>query len=515
MIPEEYIPEENQSMPSVDSLQPSLSIKTSQHKEIEDVIISPIADLNQNIEENEIIMKEEISSTDNELYKEDQIVSNDNIQFCQHCGKRVERDSLFCKHCGKSLRGKNSTNLSGVPITKYFKNICTRFSYRCHFRKPSDTVFPAIPNRKFRFSLKWKICHAIFLLILLSIFIWWFILLKFEKVCWLGNSYDAAIVISCIGLIFLLFTWLLGLKQTKIYKVWRSYLLWLCCIIYILGALISAVCFIGTLSSYRLKEAKEIYANNKALESNDIKVRNNELNRRFEQFWVITSGHRGKSYPSLEYLISNDSRYFELLNIEAQQNNGLAQGILGEYYFSTGTHQLSDATNEYGHITDENLYNRGLNNMERAFYWWKQASENKDARGMYRMGNCYAKIIEIDGIDKDLNKAYEYWTKASEKGYGMAYKRLGDLFGTWEYLGAFSIDLPNEDDTNSEVLVQGVDVYGTDENPKFSKPFRLPKEWKHDVSIAREYWQKAIECGGAAADEARKYLEKVYPEEKR
>lgn len=438
--------------------------------------------------------------------KVDTVPTQPDMQFCRHCGKKIEADSSFCKYCGNSLNVKSNLNLIPLAFAKC-KGLLSNILQRRYDINLNKNNYIDRSTQRFNFSFKWKIFLAIFTLILLSILIGWFILLRYDKEKGLGDSYEITIVCSSIGFVFMLLTWLFGIKQEKLYSRWRKLLFWFCVIIAVSGAVIAGACIIDTTCSYRFEEAKRIYRNNKALESMDTVVLNQELNRRFEYIWDATKGHKGDSYYSIEYFISNDTKYFEILNKEAQQNNGVAQGILGEYYFSTGIHQIRGSQNELGYITDDNLYSKGQGNLERAFYWWKKASENLDPRGLYRMGNCYARIIEIDGVNKDLNQAYTYWTKASEKGYGMAYKRLGDLFGTWNYLDGVYVEISNDSK-------KGVDNLGSDENPSFSKPYPLPPEWKHDIAIARSYWEKAVECGGDASEEARKCLEKVYPEEK-
>lgn len=443
------------------------------------------------------------------------VIEND-IRFCKHCGKRIETDSIFCKYCGKNIKDSNTNKKFSTVLFNKIKYNCSKLYgfYSLHGLNVKSNFHKRImrpsQNHVFDFSSKWKICLGAISLILVGIIVWWFLLYKYDNESWLCDTYYFAILFSSIGLVFIIITWLSCVKQNKVFRLWRKALLWCCLIISIIGTIVSTGCFLDTLFSNRLEEAKVIYANNKALNSDKIDILNKELNRRFD-FYCNDKNY----YSSVQERIYNDNKYFEILNREAEQENGVAQGILGEYYFATGYDQLKVSKNEYGSVSDVKLYNRGKNNMERAFYWWKKACENQDARGLYRMGNCYANIIEIEGISKDLNKAYEYWTAAAEKGYGMAYKRLGDLFGTWDYLGAFSIEISNDGDTTSETIIQGVDVYGTDEKPRFSKPFPLPKEWKHDISIAREYWQNAVKCGGSAADKARECLEKVYPEEKK
>lgn len=453
------------------------------------------------------IVEKVIPCTPSEEENKDTVPTHPDMQFCRHCGKKIETDSSFCKYCGNSLNVKSNLNVIFLALAKCKGLLSNILQRRCDLNINKNGYIDRSEQR-FNFSLKWKIFLAIFTLILLGILIGWFILLRYDKERGLGDSYDVTLVCSSIGLVFMLLTWLLGIKQEKIYYRWRKLLFFLCSIIAVSGAFVAGVCFVETVCSYGFEEAKKIYGNNKALESTDTVVLNHELNRRFEYIWDTANGHRGSSYYSIEYLMSNDTKYFEILNKEAQQNNGVAQGILGEYYYSIGSHQIRGSQNGMGYITDDNLYCKGQGNMERAFYWWKKASENLDPRGMYRMGNCYAHIVEIDGVHKDLNQAYQYWTKASEKGCGMAYKRLGDLFGTWNYLDGIYVDISNDS-------IKGVDNLGSDENTSFSKPYPLPAEWKHDIAIARSYWEKAVECGGHASEEARKCLEKVYPEEKR
>ena len=41
----------------------------------------------------------------------------------------------------------------------------------------------------------------------------------------------------------------------------------------------------------------------------------------------------------------------------------------------------------------------------------------------------------------------------------------------------------------------------------------MPKNWRHDIQKARQYWNKALECGGETAELAKESIEKVYMEE--
>lgn len=325
----------------------------------------------------------------------------------------------------------------------------------------------------------------------------YFVFLKYNNVSDLGISFYIAsilsvisfVLVSIIGVIY--FTY----KKKKTHKGYIKYINYL---FYFIGVvtLISSGFFIATISSDNFKDAKEKYNYNIALNSKELNVLNKELNRRWEhaQNLYEEANHRS----SLKNFIFEEDKFVEVLKIQSEKNNGVAQGILGEYYFFGLDINPMDSTVE--------SYER---EKERAFYWWKKASENNDSRGLYRMGNCYAKIINIDYVPKDLNKAYQYWIAASNKGYGMAFKRIGDLFA-WSYFDAIVVEKLNE----NEFKILGQDVYRIYRGDTiYSEPYPMPKEWKNDINTARKYWQKAVDCGGIAAKQAEECIEKVYPSE--
>ena len=310
-------------------------------------------------------------------------------------------------------------------------------------------------------NMKQKIMLGFILLVQLGVFIGWFALLKLDIEYGLGDIYVATLIPFSLGLLFILFV--PALKNMRDSNI--------CLIISFVLALTSVGCYTAILFSSGMEKAKIKCAQDNALNSNDIDILNKELDRRF------------LSFSHFDHL---DKEFYDILRNQAEKNNGMAQGILGEYYYS-------------------------CDNVERAFYWWKRASENNDARGLYRIGNCYAHLIEIDDVSKDLNLAFQYWTKAAEQGYGMAYKRLGDLYGTWEYFDGLYFE-------TSTGNTYGVDFISCDENgdpTDISEKFPISKEWRRDISKAREYWQKAVESGGTAAEEAKISLEQIYPEEKK
>ncbi len=448
--------------------------------------------------ENKLVDYDKEEHVNSSTAQNDSELSTGRMQFCRYCGKQIESDSTYCKHCG-------CTQIKNDKLyTKQLKPIFLIWSKIKPFGGILGQLFvnkDRIKDRLFIFSKPYKvILIGITMICAITAIIYCYIF-KYER--WLYSDFHMTIIGACASILIVIITWIMCHKQQQMYVKWKIFLIYILLCLSSIIALGSFVCMVDILFSNQLKWAKEKAIHHECLTSNNPKVLNDELNRRFEEYW-----DRVDEYSSLSNLIKRDEEYFDIIQIESDKNNGVAQGILGDYYYSISYRQINDSKNEYGYISDDNLYTKGRDNLERAFYWWKKASENDDARGLYRMGNCYACVTEIEGISKDLNIAYQYWTKASEKGYGMAYKRLGDLFGTWNYLDAVYFDISNDS-------IKGVDNLGADDNPSFSKPYPLPTEWKHDISIARSYWEKAVECGGHASEEAKKCLEKVYPEEKR
>ena len=141
--------------------------------------------------------------------------------------------------------------------------------------------------------------------------------------------------------------------------------------------------------------------------------------------------------------------------------------------------------------------------QNRGFYWAKKAAEQGDKRGSYYLGQCYAERFEELNISKNLDLACKYWEISASKGYGMAYYKLGQLYGTWTLVNAL-------------VITDSGTIYGADldnEHRKIIRRYPMPDKWRHDIKKARQYWLKALECGGEAAELAKDAIEKVYMEE--
>ena len=141
--------------------------------------------------------------------------------------------------------------------------------------------------------------------------------------------------------------------------------------------------------------------------------------------------------------------------------------------------------------------------LERGFYWAMKAAEKGDKRGTYFAGVYYAGICKELEIKKDFKLAAKYWNIAAEQGYGMAYYRLGQLYGTWELFDGVIIADSGEK--------YACDIDHEDNAKMIGYP--LPDDWRHDLKKARQYWHKALQYGGKAAEKSKIAIEKVYDEE--
>ena len=102
-----------------------------------------------------------------------------------------------------------------------------------------------------------------------------------------------------------------------------------------------------------------------------------------------------------------------------------------------------------------------------------------------------------------MDLACKYWEKSANKGYGKAYYQLGQLYGTWTLVNTILISASGK-------------VYGGDLDDDYKtiiRTYPMPKNWRHDIQKARQYWNKALECGGETAELAKESIEKVYMEE--
>jgi TPR repeat protein/predicted nucleic acid-binding Zn ribbon protein len=399
-------------------------------------------------------------------------------RYCKYCGKPIEEDSRFCRYCGGDLQKESSfKTVDRLSFLRQLKICITKGLISTIFmikRFLSKAVAQtkcfsgqAVSGKKSKFE-KYVVC------ILLIIYAGCIMICLYHRKLYDYRGYLCEIIISIIisTVLFILYA-VISIRCNKKWKLIFSRLNFVLLII-------SAVFECFSLHS--------MYSRND-----------------YEEAMILSSNDRTKI---LDYIKCKFDNTIEVDNVrqmdewlhcvivdEAENGDSFSQGVLGEYYFSM--------SRRYETEREENI--------DRAFYWWTKAAENNDARGLYRIGNCYAKLISIPIIEKDLAKAYQYWNQAAQLGWGMAYVRIGDLFGTWKYFDGINIRITKGD---SICEIKGVDFsennYG---ERQIKEVINLPDNYKHDVEYARSCWKKAVELGGIAKREAKVRLEKVYPEE--
>ncbi len=87
--------------------------------------------------------------------------------------------------------------------------------------------------------------------------------------------------------------------------------------------------------------------------------------------------------------------------------------------------EQGDAKAQYaiGHMYE---VGRGTNrDLGKAFIWYSKAAQQGDVKAYYKLGMAY---LEGKGVKRDYQKAYRWLKKASDKGYVRAHHALGEMF---------------------------------------------------------------------------------------
>lgn len=145
-------------------------------------------------------------------------------------------------------------------------------------------------------------------------------------------------------------------------------------------------------------------------------------------------------YALADYLLINEKLeealywYKELAesgNIDAMHDTGVVYDMLGKeekeiiYWYKKAA--------VLGNIKAQNDLHSVLKDAGRiseSLYWLKKAAENNEFLALYNLGNKYHNGDNELGINKDMNKAIEYYTKSANAGYIKAEYKLGLVYET-------------------------------------------------------------------------------------
>lgn len=402
----------------------------------------------------------------------------DATMFCKYCGKLIDADSLFCRFCGGDLREKKRIWAPKLLFKHQLKaqimGHLKKFKHAFGENKNKSKLHNIFSKKIDMSTTLFEKITGIILLLLFSLGIVFYLssLHLYGSILpsWFLDNILLLLIASAIAfLIYALLCW-------KCNRVWKFYLRRI-----VLLLLTISIFFVYLFIQQDVKS--DFYKEAVALSSKD---------KRLE--YIKNTFSETTKYEYVYY--SMDSNLLNAVINEAENGDSFSQGVLGDYYYGM-------IYNDYSKELEEEDYPT----LERAFYWWMRAAKSNDARGLFRLGDCFAKLTTSSVPEKDLAIAYYYWAKAANLGWGMAYVRLGDLMGTWNLINAIEISLSTQEEKGRD--------YWTDEVGKthYSAAYNLPKGWHIDLKKARDYWNKAVKAGGAAEEEAKIRLERVYTED--
>jgi len=378
--------------------------------------------------------------------------------YCRFCGRQIDVDAPFCTHCGKQQPLHQDDMVQAIGETTNY----------------NTQVIKKIPTFEKTIAI---ICLFVAVLsIPFAVYGYKYMAAHLSARC---EETFLVTSITCIValLLLLVYNWLCKARKRWLLYIRRVVLL---IVVMVSCGLVGWDC----VYAFDFDNERERYSIYMDLQSSNDSVSDKAIRKAFEIGTTYNDLHSGSVFHE---------KLLQTIIQRAESGDGVSQGIYGDYFYSF----------------KEGKY------KERAFYWWKKAAEKGDARGASRLGDCYANLRSVPDVEKDLALAHKYWMLAAERGSAMSLNRLGDLYGTWKYIGAIRIVAPEGSETES--IAFGCDTWYDDYgNVQFGENYRLPEGFRHDVKLARSYWEKALRCskpGSPSYNYASEALEKVYPEE--
>ena len=386
--------------------------------------------------------------------------------YCRFCGRQIDVDAPFCTHCGKQQ-----------PLTENNQRINSKQGDGVLEHNVKTNTEGAVKLNIPRFEIILALICFVIVALSMLFGVYGYKYIELSNFC--KETFCGTIIVCIIALFFLLIYYRLHKVCGFIYLIVRMFSL--AVVVILTGVLFFHFDRIYTFEFDSVRKQYSIYMD---LQSSNDSVSDKAIRKAFEIGTTYNDLHSGSVFHE---------KLLQTIIQRAESGDGVSQGIYGDYFYSF----------------KEGKY------KERAFYWWKKAAEKGDARGASRLGDCYANLRSVPDVEKDLALAHKYWMLAAERGSAMSLNRLGDLYGTWKYIGAIRIVVP--EGSEKESIAFGCDTWYDDYgNVQFGENYRLPEGFRHDVKLARSYWEKALRCskpGSPSYNYASEALEKVYPEE--
>ena len=340
------------------------------------------------------------------------------VQFCRHCGRKIEKDSIFCKYCGGRLDNdaKRVSSSRIVRVTNVFFAYCSKLVQTIHLRRLINNIHQ---KNKFMHVLR-VICKTFIILILVTgiVFgIWYYIdeirperkaeqiLISEQEI--LDNLNGDNLYIKCKDII-------MAHSIPECGKDWRDR---------------ENLC---ELSSLAWQKIEKLAYNGNSEAQFMLGVRYGGYDFLAEEWDIYKFKDGMYRNPNLDY---SKAAYWYLM--AAEQNHSGAQNNLGNCY-------------KYGNGVEES--------MEKAIYWFKQSATNGDDYGQLHYGDCFRDGYSIkDGtvwkkdpdcywcnythkctehtypmyktiLEANTDSAKYYWQKSANQGNLQAKERLQKIY---------------------------------------------------------------------------------------
>ena len=391
--------------------------------------------------------------------------------YCPFCGKELDPESLFCKFCGKKVSSQSYKSF-GNGLLKNL-NHCLKWIVSGINILYKKVVKPLL-----------ILCCIVACLVGAMGLILGYNAYGFEgKQYYIDEEYELTLCfLPCLLVILIVYSFIIlknKQNRTSKYKILSNLILFFS----IIPISVIAINTPRIFDDYsHLNKEKEIYEN---LYLKDKDTRQEQLKQILEDIFNNASKISDITFEIRSY--DGDIKLLDIIKEEANNGNHLAQAYLGLYYY--GDSYFAQRNSELN-----------IEKCERAFYWFVKSANGGNPIGQRLLGRCYAKTLDVNSVEKDLNLAHKWWKLASEQNDAKAYLYLGNLYGKWQYLSGIRVSESGER--------QGYDL---DLNNNIQCKFNLPEDWWIDLPLARKYWQKAADLGNSEAQDA---LERVYPSEK-
>ena len=346
--------------------------------------------------------------------KEDTVPTQLDMQFCRHCGRKIEADSSFCKHCGGKIKGSKS-NIIDYTL-QLARNTWDQFIQKMRHVQLS-LIKTKTNGRKIKSTMKWIVISLLLLAMIIGVgsAIWYYFdevrpqqeaeRILADETSELNNLTGDDLFVKCNNIIRYH-------SISKCGKDWRDR------------------DNLNDLTSFAWAKISVLAEHGNADAQFLIALRYNGYDFSREVWNSNTEGYNRNPYYDME-----KAAYWYLQ--AAKQNHSTAQNNLGQCYENgTGVEANIRGAIKWYHLSAENGNSYGQLNLGDCFRdghktkvgeHWEKDAEAYYYSWSYKMG--YHIIDDYETIIKqDLDSAKYYWHLSAAQGNESAKERLQKIY---------------------------------------------------------------------------------------